>query len=181
MKKHEALKHAYDTYPKGTKVLVDAELHEVTGIYTFINNTGIYDDNNTLIYDGLEWIDKANNSIEIKQPLIISEDGFEMFEGDRVIVVWHNDNEWRLLSDYKIGGRSVLSLSTFDDKHKVFASKENAEKWIEEMNKPKDIEVTKSITVSKDRTIIQVAPSITFCIVSEELEEIYTAYKSLQS
>lgn len=63
---------------------------------------------------------------EIKEPILISEDGIEMFNGDHY---WYIEN-------YEISEHIIYNNVTVEKDSNVFSTKEAAEKWIDE-NKPK--------------------------------------------
>lgn len=80
----------------------------------------------------------VNGSIEIKEPLLISEDGVELFEGDYEYVPQLGGNEkYSHAMQLTVNKRKDYK----SDNSVRFASKENAEKWVKEMNKPREIEV----------------------------------------
>lgn len=73
-----------------------------------------------------------NNIEKVKEPLFITEDGYEIFEGNEC---------WEVLENYEIYKVKIKSIETFiagleKGNRKTFKCKENAEKWVEE-NKPK--------------------------------------------
>ena len=73
---------------------------------------------------------------KIKEPLFITHDGVEVFEGDKICIVYTY-----LFSNIQPYTHSVLipltqRLLNEHDSYKIFSNIENAEKWIEQ-NKPK--------------------------------------------
>lgn len=78
----------------------------------------------------------------IRVPLLTSEDGVELFEGDEYYYVWkQNGKGFELLRDntYKLEINNIKDFK--HENNKAFHSKENAFKWIEEQNKPKEVEL----------------------------------------
>lgn len=141
MKKHELLKYAYDNYPKGTKFT-----HPTSGYYLVSSGNlcvtssdsfhiSIYDKESTeTIYNGAN---KKWGSIvteEPKKPLLTSEDGFDLFEGDKYHAIYNIDGRWTYMSEYILYKHS--SSITDKEKTKSFSTKQSAIDWIESQ-KPK--------------------------------------------
>lgn len=105
-------------------------------------NTGI------IAYKQLTFADFASE-IGITPPVFImkSEDGVNLYDEDDFYIAANYSGKWRLL--YWDGNKpfkcrvSTLNaeVCTTPEVEKAFSTKEAAEKWIEEQNKPKEIEV----------------------------------------
>jgi len=81
-----------------------------------------------------------------KKPLLISEDGVKLFEGTLYWSVNNMSGEWLLSNDkkadkkeYEMATQSLVV--TKPTQHKAYYLKGNALKFIEKMNKPKEIEI----------------------------------------
>ena len=141
MKKHELLIEAMKRYPFGTK-FKGAEGDEFisSGIFTMVNGNILKDDYG-LVYNNLtkKWSEIITEETRI--PLLVSEDGVDLFEGNyyfNVQLVGGNNKKWKLISEIPSTG--------LNDKHfvfhtpnecKAFANKQAALDWIEQANKPK--------------------------------------------
>lgn len=128
----------------------------------------------------------------IRIPLLVSEDGVDLFEGDvyfNVQLVGGNNKKWKLISEIPSTG--------LNDKHfvfhtpnegKAFSTKQAALYWIEEANKPKEIIVSPNsnypITVTKDGASIDISkkpcPDGNIDINLLEIAEINKALKQLE-
>jgi len=146
--------------------------------------------------------------VGIKPPVFVltSEDGVPLYEGDDW---WCATNEyennkgiWTLWNPnedgYKLSFNSVCFPDKYGANYKAFSTKEAAEAWIKEQNKPKCVILQEDTpipcTVTKDfvyfnltgykETILGkevfVIPYESVRTSATELEEIYKAYKSLQ-
>lgn len=124
----------------------------------------------------------------IKVPVFVmkSEDGVDLYEGDRYAHAYRHkgDDRWSL---------GVSQLKFTKDRQavcnpkevKAFSTKEAAEKWIAEQNKPKEIVIdydseTKAV-VSKSKVVFELNGSgVHFTLTNNHLSDVYAAYKSLQ-
>lgn len=127
--------------------------------------------------------------IPVAKFIIQSEDVVDLHEGDKYHrayfdKVWKYDSCTDLRPWHAVSRKDELSCQA-----KAFSTKEAAEKWIKEQNKPKKITVRpESVApVMVTRDIIRVIPKNRELhkedleMFPDELEEIYAAYKSLQS
>lgn len=136
-KKWELIKQAYENYPKGTKFTWgQAELIS-NGKFRWYKRGDLdaigTDEGVELkcVYDGEKWAEivTKEKTEDKPQPLLTSEDGFELFERDSFTSVRVEDNDI-----------CYLKLSNFwegienPDKYKAFKNKKNALAWIEEHN-----------------------------------------------
>lgn len=75
--------------------------------------------------------------IEVPKFIMTSEDGVDLYVGDIYYHLWHKSGKWEILSDRIRPVTVETSFYIGKASDKVFHSKENALKWIEEQNKPK--------------------------------------------
>lgn len=137
----------------------------------------------------------AEIGVEVPVFVMTSEDGVDLYEQDFYYTAIYRD-EWHLDShacSHKTGGdrnKFVMDKGRkFNNNLKAFSTKEAAEAWIKEQNKPKEIIVSKnsSFPVKVTNNEIKILCGDTenhkynIIISPIELEEMYTAYKSLQS
>lgn len=115
-----------------------------------------------------------------------SEDGVDLYEGDVFTVVWKTLNMWVILGDFSFGVNLKLKEIAANDR--VFSTKDAAEKWVAEQNKPKDTVVYFDQNHTPNNALIHIdgvhlrnGDALRFCLSGDELEKIYEAYKSLQS
>lgn len=119
-----------------------------------------------------------------KQPLLISVDGVQLFEGDEYWCVIKLNTGWGLLDENRSNSIMEISLVVTEaEVYKAFFVKENALAWIADQNKPKEVEVKlfgleNKATISKDR--IRITNSgFTICITPSDIEDISHALKTL--
>lgn len=130
----------------------------------------------------------AEVGIEVPKFILTSEDGVDLYEGDLFYSAELTNKGWVL--DCWVNGRpyelSVDSLSvTNPDKYKAFSTKESAEAWIKENNKPKEILLNFNggwsvITKDKIRVHLDAENGKCYFMKASEIVPIYEAYKSLQ-
>lgn len=135
-KDYEIIKETYNTLIGkweiiSVKRLSDGEIFSVgdkikDGVITSI----ILQPNNIiwLMHDGRANNLKLEDAVKVKEPLLITEDGKDIFEGDTVYVTNIQAN---FLSNHSVTKDSIFKNSAF----KYFAKKENMDRYIEE-NKP---------------------------------------------
>jgi len=127
--------------------------------------------------------------IGIKVPVFIlpSEDGFDLYEGDlHYIASYSSGGYWWYNCSQPLYKDHIVVTET--DHNKAFTTKEAAEKWISEMNKPKSILIAEEssypVEVFSHEIVVQCKTSHrhsdNIIISSSELESIYKAYQSLQ-
>lgn len=118
--------------------------------------------------------------IEVPKFIMVSEDGVDLYEGDEYFAV-SNDSKifpcTNLTSLHTVVIRSEVA--------KAFSTKEAAEAWIAEHNKPKEIRLKLDggeAIISKDkiRVHLDCENGNGYYIEATEIEPIYAAYKSLQ-
>lgn len=192
MKKHELLKYAYDNYPKGTKVHFHGHQFPFTlnGNYSFDDEGDIVDGAKRVVYllDKNKWAEIVTD----REPLVKTNDGIFLFEGDYVACVFLTDGKWELGKEYNWILSNTVTQSCQDqcsDTRALFSTKQAALDWIEKINKPKDIDValhgndgvfakvTKDLIRFKDKqdnwNVISLKPS--------DIEDIYHALKTLNN
>lgn len=148
MKKHELLEKAMKYYPKGTKFIPPFLKTEYTstGIFRLDSQSDI-----EMMDEGIPilliytystvtkgtWAEIIPEKLERKF-IMKSEDGFDLYEGDEQFVVNKDDaNKYFLIPHC----RKVMLGDEEQTWLKVFSTREAAIKWIEEQNKPNQIEV----------------------------------------
>jgi len=127
------------------------------------------------------------SEVGIKVPVFImtSEDGVDLYEGDKYYVASKYKKCGLVLPDTIETDHPVLM---FPSTNKAFSTKEAAENWIAEHNKPKEITVQlfnkyHSAKISKGWVSIRVGKGLhvtTTVFKPSDIEEMYTAIKSLQ-
>lgn len=135
--------------------------------------------------------------VGITPPLFImkSEDGVDLYEGDKFWIAEKVSDKWYLDRHYDGGDEHEFKFSSNyktaqvvakPEYNKPFSTREAAEKWIEEQNKPKEIvigysEVDPYATVYKDQVhFTRKSDLVIYEFTGEEIEQIYKAYQSLQ-
>ncbi|WP_312697017.1 hypothetical protein [Sphingobacterium mizutaii] len=126
---------------------------------------------------------------EHKVAILISQDGVPLYKGDNCWMAIQNAKQWALASheDHRVDKHifTVTDNGVFDPNSpfaKIFATKKEAEKWITEANKPKEVKVklynnrtaivsSDSIIIPKDGETIKLWPS--------DIEDLSHALKSL--
>jgi len=195
MKKHELLKHAYDNYPKGTKFLnlgaSERTLCESNGVF-YADKFGVKDsETHYFIFGSGKWAEIVTEEPK-RVPLLTSEDGVDLYEGDEYYRAEIFQGKWNLsdytnnyiINDLKPSHAVVHS----PEMSRAFSTKESALKWIDEQ-KPKEIVLFKDDEVSAVVTKHKVKFNPTnpdllnkwdgFIVSANELEQIYKAYKEL--
>lgn len=135
MKKHELLKHAYDNYPKGTNFISFADNKEVvasSGKFRVSQNNhqGIWVtdvETSWVVFcpDKKKWAEIVEN----KEPLLVSEDGVPLYEGDKYWDTFFNE-KWDSPKVFTLFSNSVV-VTHPNNSQKAFSNKEAAEAWIE--------------------------------------------------
>lgn len=123
---------------------------------------------------------EAEVGIKVPKLIMKSEDGSDMFEGD--LAHWIRKDQLRHLYPQRMYP-SHLSLD-FNEIYGIFSTKEAAELWIKQQNKPKEIII--SINDKFPTKVVYGGAEIStehgkLFVTGRELEVIYDAYKSLQS
>lgn len=134
------LEKAMRDYPARTHVKwADAD-QILNGIYHFGEDGRIIDSDGNCVFNTSKWAE----IVEKKEPLLVSEDGKSLFYGDDFYIVGQDCNgKFQLeaiepdMYTFKVGNSTTFSIDT----EKYFSTKEAAEAWILEQNKPKEIEV----------------------------------------
>lgn len=181
-KKWELLKHAYDNYPKGTRIYStsqNGQISELIGEYRINDYGSIEDISSWLVFNsGIgKWAEKVD-----KKPLLISEDGFELFEGDYYVCVKNlHGNGWEICFEQTLGASHFVI--TDSEICKALSTKESAEKWIEENNKPKEIEVklfaNGDFAKVSEKEIKIINPFTSLYLKPSDIEDIHNALKTL--
>jgi len=129
---------------------------------------------------------KATITKTTEQPIIISEDGVPLYEGDKVYSVHiSRAGDWQIIElPMKKHNEYVFMQKGREHESKGFSTKEAAEAWIKEQNKPKEIRLHQyskvPAIVSKERVLFDYSKSNYIEVKGNELKEIYDAWKSLQ-
>lgn len=191
-KKHELLKYAYDNYPKGTKWQWSeyGGIITSTGIFHF-NDDYILTSNGSAVFDGNKWAEIVPDKVFV----MTSEDGIDLYVNDNFYVSMLSRDKWKLdthdcsgtiKEETKFIFRNDFASATcYKQKsiYKVFSTKEAAEAWIKEQNKPqlKTLEF-KSFKANVASHGIYLYPhEYGHChLTGQDLEHVYAAYKSLQ-
>jgi len=202
IKKHELLKYAYDNYPKGTIARFPSAKntdHISDGIFKIldINHSG-----NTDIFSGEglncfyishdeegdfigQWAEVVTKPEEEK---VLLSDGTSIKYGDAVYIVIKRLNGYELdthQSPYKTDGdktKFILSENTLNgDVEYTSSTKEAALKWIEEMNKPKSIEIYDKSTLigHVDINGFNCIWGRTYDLTTEMIDDLYCASQKL--
>lgn len=94
----------------------------------------------------------AEVGITVPKFIMKSEDGVDLYEGDdHSVVTLCLSGEWSYAGDQKLAKSQMVVLES--NRAKAFSTREAAEKWIEEQNRPKEFEIefkNGSILVTKD-------------------------------
>ncbi len=190
MKKHIALKMAHRNYPKGTIFLnISGSKKECmsSGSFNLLHNESndgwnIHDAENKNHVFSTHY-NKWAELVEKKEPLLVSEDGVELFEGDKFWYCLLGSGKWtRGCEPISLCG--LCGVINAPETHKAFSTKEAVEKWITEHNKPKEIEVKLSISgntaeVTEKGVTLLSEQSTSFYLNVEEFNNISHALKQL--
>lgn len=189
-KKHELISEATKRFPKGSTIKSDYcnETFDSSGVFIFWGNSLMMEKDERTHFTVYELdLNKWAELVEKKEPLLVSEDGVELFEGDEFwhVINFNNRTELGIKNPIKLNDAELkVALSNLDE-NKIFSTREAAEKWISEQKKPKEIEVKMSVfkenyaLVRKDGVHLMSETSLRFCLSKEDLENIYNTYKSL--
>lgn len=116
--------------------------------------------------------------------LLTTEDGVDLYEGDSYHEANINEGEWRYLHGSNHFIVPDVRPVTIPNESKAFSTREAAKAWIAEQNKPKEVvidTVNYTVTVSSNEVLyVSKHDCKKQLFFGKELEEIYTAYKSLQ-
>lgn len=204
MKKHELLKYAYDNYPKDVEVksALTSEEFIACGKYEFGATGGISDhETGLMIYsvinnckwaeiivnDGMGENAKSPGTTSVPVKILTSEDGVDLHDGDNYHRVWLDDSrsEWKydFCTDLK-DHHAVCRNDEFSAKAKAFSTKEAAQSWIDEQNKPQAIDVklfnrTDRAVVVKTGVTISIGGTLV-TLAHSDIEDIHRAIQSLQ-
>ncbi|SMC52926.1 hypothetical protein [Pedobacter nyackensis] len=124
--------------------------------------------------------------VGIKSPVFVmkSEDGVPLYIGDPYYKALKLVNGWELSAGTSHFTTNDRGNPVRHIESKAFSTKEAAEKWIEEQNKPKAVEVKlyckKTANIHQDGTIRVFDGSNTMNLFPSDLEDMLHAYKSLQ-
>ena len=186
-KKHELLKYAYDNYKKGVrfKTLLEQTTHTSTGVFDLNEddfnaisdvNTGQY------VYEYGRWAEIVSENPE-RTFIMNSEDGVPLFEGDDYHRAYFN-SDWEYKGLVGNPTKSEHNPAYHDTAHnKAFSTKESAEAWIQEQNKPQYTDVKlydkrSYALVYKDKIEIY-EDGIQLNIKPSDLEDMLHALKTL--
>jgi hypothetical protein len=121
------------------------------------------------------------SEVGIKVPVFImkSEDGVDLYEGEEYHGIGlDTESKWMYSGCYPLNSSNVSYLKS--GRAKAFSTREAAEKWISEMNKPKEIRLVDEN--DQDYAVVNGNGFIAYInrYNSNQLESIYQAYLSLQ-
>jgi hypothetical protein len=196
MKKHQLLEKAMRDYPKGTKLTWGFDTFTSTGAFWIDVDEGNdevlfkHKDTDVCVWNGKDWA-----AIIPEQPdrkfIMKSEDGVDLYEGDdyyRVCDIGSRSN-WTLVT---VGGSIESSGKLTRDRNfmvndRVFSTKEAAEAWIAEQNKPKEIKLfgqngQVEVIAKADGSIdIKIDSETGIHFSTDYMNQIFNALKSLKS
>lgn len=175
------MKHFHEKKWITDKELGYLELHSTPEYWTYRENP--YRPFKKLLEEtGFSFIPFSDFAAEVgikdRAFVLKSVDGVDLYEGDEYIPVYLHGNKWAFENSNLKPISKCHTASLSPNNCKAFASFEAAEKWIEEQNKPKDIQM-KSIlgyVSAKSRNYINQYGRV---YTPKQIEEIYLAQKSL--
>lgn len=133
---------------------------------------------------GYEYVDfpkfSAHVGIEVRKPLLRSEDDVDLFEGDWFWEASNHDGYGVFMVyalQYQITDNSRVCV--YPDNHKAFSSREAAEAWVAEQNRPKEIVLFEGKPYEV-KVNINGAFNKSWCIPSGDLEKISAAYQKVK-
>jgi hypothetical protein len=184
MKKHELLKGAYDNYKAGiTFKCIDAlEPIKSSGVYEISDMGRVIDPiNNACVWDG-EWAEIIPEKTERKF-ILKSEDGVNLYDGDEYCSVWLESKRWTFNGMHRLD--TSKAVVCFPKECKAFSTRETAQAWIKEQNKPKQLLVLMDIQGSSaivrcDSVSFKHNEEFQFSLSSSEMDALIKAYQSLQ-
>lgn len=128
----------------------------------------------------------------IKAPVFVlkSEDDVDLYVNDGIWTTRSTRSgigpcKWNLPLSKSITAQVATELTVFSNDVKAFSTKEAAEKWVTEQNKPKEIVIdydseTKAV-VNKSKVVFQLNGSgVHFTLTDIQLSDVYAAIKYLQ-
>lgn len=186
MKKYQLLEKAMQDYPAGTKARfksVPLADHISNGVFTIADLNGdgstyILTGNHSCVYANGEWAEIVPDKVFVLR----SEDGVDLYVGDAFAFAYLDEAEkWKVT----VASRTILSDDSIATHLKFFSTKEAAEAWIKEHNKPAVIRLKLEggeaiVTKDKIRVHLDSHSGRGYCMEATEIEPIYAAYKSLQ-
>jgi len=125
--------------------------------------------------------------VGIKAPVFVmtSEDGVPLYEGDEYHEAHKcdNDDNWMYLKGPDFNMCVETRPVSIPNKSKAFSTRESAEKWIQEQNKPKCIDVKlfnryHHALIYKDKVEIY-GGGVNFIMKPSDLEDILHAYRTI--
>lgn len=133
--------------------------------------------------DGEVW--RVKGEFEPAKFVMRSEDGVDLYEGDNYHRAYAYENGvWIYDFCEKLALNHVVCNPAISSLAKAFSTKEAAEKWIDEQNKPKSVQVplfnTNMAMVSKDKIDIIDVIGASISLKPSDIEDMLHAYKSLQ-
>lgn len=182
MKKHELLTESLKRFPNHTKVKSEISGEFKSQLPYWIDGTGsVSDKNGKCLYekDRNKWAELVESK---KEPLLVSEDGVELFEGDKYYPVWiKSDNIATEFSENVLDKTRDCILCP--EKNKAFKYEDNALQFVNDYNKPKEIEVklfnNKTAIVKSDLIEIKHNGTLYAQIYPSDIEDISHALKQL--
>lgn len=120
--------------------------HEDTGIYgSSYANVEWFQDREYTIVEAEEFLRDNNIPIPSQKPVdnrtklsFKTEDGYDLYEGDQVHWIMDTKIDPKPWVYQQLNGVGEWSLQYIERDNRIFHSKENAEKYIEEQNRPKE-------------------------------------------
>lgn len=184
MKKHELLEKAMKDYPEGTIIYSTSGngiTHTTQMPYCIDECGSVQDNSGWLIY--YKALDKWAGIVPDKVFVMTSEDGIPLYVGDEFIHVSNRfEDKWALNDRMKFYASNTHVVTEQPKTDKAFSTKEAAEAWIKEQNKPKEIKISHhaySFVITK-RSIQILKGDSDIILNGQGIQEIYDAYKSLQ-
>lgn len=134
MKKWQLIAKAYQDYPKGTKFKDEYKQQEVvsSGEFNIVNKAVVARTNKgvSIVYSPLTNGEKWAEIVEKKEPLLVSEDGLPLYEGDpHSIATQCASGKWSFAGRQNL--KRTHMVITHPKKAKAFLTNEYAQAWIE--------------------------------------------------
>lgn len=129
----------------------------------------------------------AQNNVDVPRVILTSEDGVPLCVGDKYFAAYKSSNseKWIKCEFQKDDVYVIFKDTACLDSERFFSTRESCEKWIEEQNKSKKVEIgmnhsAQKSTISKDGQILIEHDDDCVVIHYYDLQRLIDAYKSLQ-
>jgi len=130
--------------------------------------------------------DLAKLIVNEAKPILTSVDGVDLYEGDDAHWVIFLNGKCEYLYPLELSYKHNIMLHAGNDTYRLFHTREAAEAWIAEQNKPKEIVIERKYgktVVSTAKAVLEMentgGKSTYLTISSKHIEEMYSALKSL--